>query len=47
MVFVMRACIVLHNMIVENRREEYESGMCGLAFMEEGISMFHEGKKFT
>lgn len=43
---VMKACIILHNMIVEVRRDGYESGMCGLVMTEEAVAMFPEGRSF-
>lgn len=39
MASVMRACIIMHNMVVESRRDDYESGHYNAsAFFEFGIS---------
>lgn len=44
---VMIACIILHNMIVENRRDNYESGMASLQHFSEARAMFATGQSFT
>ena len=43
---VVKACIILHNMIVEERRNHYESGMASLQHFEEARSMFCNGQEF-
>ena len=44
---VMVACIILHNMIVESRRDNYESGMMSLQHFSEARAMFAAGQSST
>ncbi|CDF32582.1 unnamed protein product [Chondrus crispus] len=44
---VMVACIILHNMIVESRRDNYQSGMASLQHFSEALAMFAAGQSFT
>lgn len=43
---VMKACIIIHNMIVETRRDNYESVISSLQFFEEATSMFEDDSVF-
>lgn len=47
MAYVMQACIILHNMIVEERRSDYDSCMSGMMHLDEAMRLFRGGKKFT
>ncbi|CDF36284.1 unnamed protein product [Chondrus crispus] len=44
---VMVACIILHNMIVESRRDNYQSVMASLQHFSEARAMFAAGQSFT
>ena len=37
---VMRACVILHNMVVEHRRDGYESGMASVGLLEDAMALF-------
>ena len=41
---VMKACIIIHNMVVESRRDSYESGMASLQHFNEARAMFAGGR---
>ncbi|CDF34493.1 unnamed protein product [Chondrus crispus] len=43
---VVKACIILHNMIVEGRRDHYETGIASLQHFEEARNMFSNGQAF-
>lgn len=42
----MKACIIIHNMVVEHRRDSYESDMGLLVFVEEARKLFDSGATF-
>ncbi|CDF37478.1 unnamed protein product [Chondrus crispus] len=44
---VMVACIILHNMIVESRRDDYQSAMASLQHFGEARAMFAAVQSFT
>ena len=47
MSIVMRACIILHNIIVESRRDRYVSEMASLEQEEEATNLIASGNQFT
>lgn len=46
MVFVVRDCIIMHNMIVEDCHNDYESGHKNLQYLEDACRIFRGGKEF-
>lgn len=44
---VVKACIVLHNMIVEERRDEYDSQLCAMQHIDYVQSMYNDNNPFT
>lgn len=44
---VMKACIIIHNMIVEYRRDTYESSLGSLQFFKEALSLFNNGAQLN
>lgn len=41
---VVNKCVVNHNLVVQKRRNDYESGLCGLKFLnEEKVKSVQEG----
>lgn len=43
---VMKTCVVLPNMVLENCRDGYESVMCALQYVEEAHSVFNDTSTF-
>lgn len=43
----MKACVILHNMIVEDRRSNYMSVICYLQATTEAINLFADSPSFA